>query len=437
MEETLIRLKNPSLSEREKELLQSAVVSAFSRQVNLSYLDPNANLQVQLLEIYRRSLLRSVKNIVSALTEGVIVNINGQLFVTEFVDGDRVNERAKKFQRVLHIYTKSPKTSQATIFRRNSSVIEKRVPVRDWRSTQRAKEEKQLRQRVALIPYKVWQEKQRKRKNEERNRLKLEIDRRRGLKAGNTGTEVKSSGQMLIDLINSVSERNGVVNPKEMASRINVNLNNGTPQPIIFIWGPPYEGQGQRGDSFSTDKPEKEMLDLILNFFKKAKETGVNILPILIYADTYGAEINGIPEDEVHEYYNEICEKLPKGIVAIPVSKLMSENSSRHEDFVKSLTSKKLDNPNRGEIQSARKIQVKLGRNPSSQEIEELARQYRLLRFIEGEMLTEGFHYGGVYYRNVIKLATAPDKRNDDPYEPRLPRFYIKGMPRAPWNKPR
>ena len=93
--------------------------------------------------------------------------------------------------------------------------------------------------------------------------------------------------------------------------------------------------------------------------------------------------------------------------------------------------------PNIEEIRSAKKIQFKLGRGATYQEAVRLASIYRASRLNEGWLLTDGFYLNGERIQDIIKLATAPNKEKDDPYEPGLPRFYVKNMIRAAWNKPR
>ena len=237
--------------------------------------------------------------------------------------------------------------------------------------------------------------------------------------------------ESIINKIKIISEKNSVRNIIEMKKRLLSNLDKNIPQPIIFIWGPPYENQGENKSSFSKDQPEFFMMKDIITTLKFLENTGLQIKPILIYADLYGTEINRIPQLEVDSYLEEIKLASPNNFTVTSISKIISQNN------VPNFYSTENSSPTIEEIRSAKKTQLKLGRGITYQEALKLALIYRASRLNEGQLLTNGFELDGVEVQDVIKLATAPNKEKDDPYEPALPRFYVKNMTRAAWNKPR
>lgn len=417
-------------------LSKSATVSAFQNQIDRGFITP----QVQFIEIWRRAKERGSDKILSLenqLTKGLVIGINGLKYIAEVNINCDVKIPIKKLSRTVNKSTKSPKTSRGTIYRRNSTTIERRVPAKNWADGQKAKEQTIFRQKVFLIPFNLWAKRQEELKQKFRKEEGQRIAVKRDSRVAKAMSQWKgeSTNELLVksimNLIESISEKNGIRNNDEMQRRLTNNLDNNLPQSLVFIWGPPYERQGITRNAFAKNQPEIKMLQDIVAVIDSLEKTVLQILPILIYADIYGAQINGISDIEVQNYLEDIKQNVPDRFCVIQYSEILNQNSNLERFILENVT------PNAAEIRSATKIQSKLGRNLSPAKASELALIYKKTRLYEGQLLTNGFTINGVTVDNIIKLATAPSKEKDDPYEPELPRFYVKNMIRAAWNKSR
>lgn len=271
--------------------------------------------------------------------------------------------------------------------------------------------------------------------DEERKRTRRDIKRRLETRwVGKSSVETDSATlqtEGILLLIKKLSERKGVANEEEMRERLRKNITSGIPQIILAIWGPPYEAQGYQ-DVFNTESPEERMATSILGVVEQLS-VGIETRLVILYADRYGTDINGIPLDQVEQYGRQIEARFRRKADFICWSELIEENRSEYDDTGNRFPEQMFE-PITEEINRAMIMQRKIGNSVTEDQARVLAMIYRRERIIEGEILQKGFLWRGNTYDDIIKLGTAPSRVNDDPYEQNLPRFYVSGMPRGAWN---
>lgn len=420
-------------------LYKRATQSVFESNFRKGFTNPVSFLELerrgrQLSKEYSRSKFEEI------LKQGIAVSFLGLDFIAQIGEEQDLRGGILKMLSRLTAKTTSPKRSRKTVYRRNSTVIERSRQPTNWRYGSKAEDQKLLQRTVNFTPLDQWLKVQ---DQESLSFKKNEQERIASKKNGVVARNIKQwkeleNGSLLnkkvsnsvLSTIIEISEKDGVRYIDNMRTRLINNFNKNIHQPVVFVWGPPYEEQGKKNNSFSKGQPEYKMLQDITNVLKNLEERGLQIKPILIYADLYGTKINGIPQVEVDKYFSEINKYSPNNFIITTISELIQQNNVR--DFFSDDSA-----PNIEEIRAAKKIQLKLGRGISYQEAFKLASIYRASRLNEGKLLTEGFDLNGERIDDVIKLATAPNKEKDDPYEPNLPRFYVKKMTRASWNTPR
>jgi len=237
-----------------------------------------------------------------------------------------------------------------------------------------------------------------------------------------------------LSLIRRISEKRGITDEIELTERIKTNIELGQPQTVLAIWGPPYEKQGYE-DVFGVESPEERMATGIISAVNQLQET-TEIKLVILYADYYGTDINGLSIGEVENYGQQIKARFEDVGKFISLSQLKDSNVARYNTVRNSLPAVVVE-PDEEEVRKATIMQYKLGFTATREQGVKLARAYRTERIIEGTILQEGFLWEGCSYSNIIKLGTAPSRTNDEPYEAQLSRFYVSGMPRAAWNMPR
>lgn len=256
------------------------------------------------------------------------------------------------------------------------------------------------------------------------------------LKAPNGTLTIPYVVTKIIDSFKRRSEKNGVTNEEELAKRLSRNFLKQKDQPFLFVWGPPYQRQEPNEKLFSSSSPEGILKTQIKAFLQKITTPGLQIKPILLYADSYGTTINGLPTTLVDNYGNALRAEFSSDALFVPWSKVKAENNTRYTQLQLDVASQFI--PSQKEIIQAANIAQTLGKILSPPEIILAAKQYGVERTIEGIMLSEGFNYRGNRIDGIIKLGTAPSReKNDDPYESTLPRIYLKNSMRAPWNRKR
>lgn len=417
-------------------IYQRATLSVFESNLRRGIDGPVTFLELerrgkQLSEEYSR------KEYANLLKDGIAIGVLGSNFVAQISEEVELKGGIIKWLSRLTAKTTSPKSGRKTVYRKDSTVIERSRQPDNWRTGSKAEEQKLLQRTVSFTPLEEWLENQSQNKKilkkEERDRIAMKRNSRvaKAMSQWENNSNNEYIARSVIQKVVQISEKNGVRNIDQLETMLMNNLNKGISQPIIFIWGPPYENQGKKQNSFIKGQPEYKMLLDIENVLDILEETGLQTKPILIYADLYGSQINGIPQAELINYLEEIVKNSPINFIITSISEILLQNNL--DNFYSSDDS----SPSIEETRSAKKIQLKLGRNISDKEAFLLASIYRTARLNEGRLLSEGFYLNGERIEDVIKLATASNKEKDDPYEPNLPRFYVKKMYRAAWNKPR
>jgi len=429
-----------------------AVLSAFQDQLEVGIEQPE--LQLKVVERRMRQLASeedgTFSQLLALLLQGLSIKFDSQDYVAQVdeLQTSPTGGLVKRLSRTVDKKTKNPKTSRGTVWRRNSAVQERRRLLPNWRSGSTAMLAAKRKSVVQLVPMEVWTAEKESNGSEDKDR-RLSLIREKQSKRNQKQALIaeyerrmqqeSSVEQQLADevmlLLADLTEKRGLANQAEFYKRVIKSIENEKPLPLLFVWGPPYEGQGNDQNLFEADTPEAKMADEIEAVIDKLCSIGLSIQPILLYADTYGTEINGLSEEEVLNYYQNIKERFAD-VGALRWSEVRACNQQRYDQLNK-LVDQQLVVPDKT-VANAELVQAKLGVTISRQTAIQLATLYIKERTIEGIMLNEGFMLGGQKVDNIVKLGTAPTRfRNDEPYEEELPRIYIKNMTRAAWNTAR
>ncbi len=436
-------------------IYERAVISAFQPQIEQGLSQPVA--QLKSIERRMRNLSErtqepspSLESLITSLVSGIVVQIGPEQFVAQLTE---LEDKAKaglmkRLARTVDKKTRNPKTSRGTIWRRNSTVKERRRISPEWASGSTARTEARRMSRVSLTPYQLWQTKQEqvkiierqeaieriRGKKEKRNYKKLEEQEfQRRLELQQTPEELLAT--VFVEKLKEMCEKNGIACENELFVRVVDSLKRNQAVPILFIWGPPYEGQSTDENLFDFPTPEAKMSDEIEDTLNSLNDI-LPIQPILLFADTYGTEINGMDRGDVNQYFSSLQQRFLEQAAVLSWSQVINSNGDRYDQLKRQITGQVI--VSQENVENAKIIQNKLGQSINNDTAEQLAILYKTERLTEAQLLTEGFRIGEVEIRNIIKLATAPNRqRNDEPYERDLPRFYVKNMTRAAWNKPR
>lgn len=415
-------------------ILQSALVSSFMNGGVMETSVPFKRVERRMRKRVQKGTGLKTTEVESALKDGVPLLLSGMRYIA-FLGTEKSLSRGavKALSRNIDKKTNSPKKTRGTVYRRNSTVVERRRQNSKWRTGQAAINEKRRSRDVLITPYEKWKIGEADKLIRIKQENKETIDKKRVRRALKK-QELPSEITIFIDMLSKITESNGIANGDELKRRLTENIRNSKPLPIFFIWGPPYVGQGEQNIFLETTSPERIMATWVEDVLGTLKQAGISIRPFLLYADVYGKVINGIPEKQVDSYGQTLKTRFEEVADFIPWSELIQENSIRYKQ-IKQTTKTEVSAQ---DIERATAVQRKLGRIITPDTAFQLALQYKIERLVEGALLYEGCRWSGERIENIIKLGTAASrKRNDEPYEQNLPRFYIKNMPRAPWSKSR
>lgn len=437
-----------------KETLYSrSVLSAFQDQLDLGVSQPE--LQLKAIERRMRQLVSDEDGTFSQLSglllQGILVRFEGQDYVAQVDELQTLptGGLVKKLSRSVDKKTRNPKTSRGTVWRRNSAVKERRRLLPNWKSGSTAILAAKRNSIVQLVPLELWTaEKEAEQKKDQVQRVSVIREKQvkrnqkqillaeyeRVLQQEKSQAE-KLADEIIISLTN-LAEKRGLANPEELYRRLVRSIESKKPLPLLFVWGPPYEGQGCDNNLFNTDTPEAKMADEIETVMQELSLMGLDVQPILLYADTYGTDINGLSQQEVTSYYQSLQKRFAKVSLVMSWSEVKVCNQQRYKQLAELVEQQEITSEKT--INNAKIVQDKLGVIISRQTAIQLASLYIKERSIEGTMLNEGFMFRGQKIEDIIKLGTAPTRfANDEPYESDLPRIYIKNMTRAAWNTAR
>ncbi len=281
---------------------------------------------------------------------------------------------------------------------------------------------------VGIVVYDEDRQRQKKRE-EAKKRLEIRWVGKSSVERDPIAIQVKK----VFSFIKKISEKKGLTNGDELLNRFRLNIEIGQPQTVLVVWGPPYENQGCQ-NVFEYKSPEEDMARNIINVVSQL-DVIVQTRLIILYADYYGTDINGIPSSVVENYGRQIKSYFKSIGELISWAELKKQNLDVYKNLRDNLPVTYVLSPE--EVSRAIFIQRKLGNVVTDSQARRIAMMYRRERTIEGTMLLEGFNWEGNRYNYIIKLGTAPNRLNDELYEPELPRFYVSGMPRAAWNRSR
>ena len=438
-------------------IYERAIISTFQGQVEQGLELPTAQLKTierraQVISEQSDEKRPSFEALIKVLTEGLLVQIGIDQYVAQLTElqieaqGGLVNRLSRQVDKK----TKNPKSSRGTVWRRNSTVKERRRLSPEWLDGSTARTESKRKSKVELTPYSIWVSKQEKAKSLERKqeleqiqgkqekrnyKRLLELEFQKRMETEQTREELLAG--KLLEKLRSITERNGIAESGELFQRVVCSLTENLPLPILFVWGPPYEGQADDDELFTSETPESKMTADIEEILCAVRDVGVRLEPILLFADVYGSEINGMGQQSIDQYFCQLKARFSDEAAVLSWSQVRESNWTRYNELKTQFALQQNEVSDESAL-NASMIQLKLGRKITFPEAQKLALLYKIERLTEGKMLTEGFQIGDTKVKNIIKLATAPSRqRNDDPYEPELPRFYVKNMARAAWNKPR
>ncbi len=436
-------------------IYERAVASVLQTQVDQGIDEPRTQLKTierRMRVLQEEDEKPSISALVAILTQGLMIKINYQEYVAELSALLTKPERGliKRLSRTVDKKTKNPKTSQGTIWRRNSVVQERRRQSPNWSNGTTAQREAAAKSIVSLVPLDIWlgQKSQAgKTSNDNKKSVIQEKRTQRGYKKALEAEFIKRMEKEqnfeewctseLMEKLSLMTERQGVAQQNELSQRVLTCIKNNQPIPIIFVWGPPYEGQGQQDIFSSKNSPESRMANEIEATISNLGSVGVQLQPILLYADVYGTEINQISSQEVNTYFSRLKERFSTFAIPLSWSEVRENNFEQYSTY-KTNFIESISDVSDESVRNSMMIQEKLGRSLTLPRARELALKYKIERLTEGKILNEGFIIDSLEYKNLIKMGTAPSReKNDEPYEPNLPRFYIKNMTRASWNKPR
>lgn len=191
--------------------------------------------------------------------------------------------------------------------------------------------------------------------------------------------------------------------------------------PLLFFspWGPPYERYKQRSSQIREADPEIATLRELNEIFSFFCREGYKLEFLLMPTDSYGTEINPLPQDFVREYYLEV-ERAASAILDKSTTLTVKAWSTIREERKPRYAELRLDAERNfsvyvkeGDFERAKKAATVYRGDP---------RAYCLERIVEGKLIAE------VY--DPIKISLA--RRQKDVLDGPLKRLYIV-QNRTPW----
>ncbi|MBS1266942.1 MAG: hypothetical protein MAG795_00911 [Candidatus Woesearchaeota archaeon] len=184
---------------------------------------------------------------------------------------------------------------------------------------------------------------------------------------------------------------------------------------LFTPWGPKYtylETGTQLG------QPEKQTLQELSEFVTFLKENGYNPQLNVMFADTYGTDINGLPKKEVLDYFNNLDAQIQNidSVQGVWWSEL--KDCERYWDLKSSVESNFFDYISKDEFRENVRTAIKFGGGIES------ARTYSIERIVEGMLIEE-------MYKPIKVSLVKPEK---DVLDGPLARIYIIEN-RKPWMK--
>jgi hypothetical protein len=187
---------------------------------------------------------------------------------------------------------------------------------------------------------------------------------------------------------------------------------------LFSPWGPRYNRDSPR---IERNDPEIATLKEIRTIFDRFEENGYKIDYLLMPADTYGTEVNGLSKEFVSDYFKWLEEWAYQelGNVEVkPWSVIRDEQRKRYDELSSEINQNFSDWIKEGEYRNA----VKVARVFNPERAEQSARKYCIERLVEGIIISE------VY--DPIKLSLV--RKEKDSLDGPLKRIYII-QNRAPW----
>lgn len=197
--------------------------------------------------------------------------------------------------------------------------------------------------------------------------------------------------------------------PEEIMRRIYSARLNGIPLPLFIPWG--YRPTGE-------PSIEYKVLDRIQQYAEMFKKRRIPVEPLIMPADLYATEINGVDQNQVNGYFSFITEEAKiRGFKVIPWSRIRRENETQYQNDVSNLSENiirgLLENPvvDKTLEAAAKRVTVK-----SNQAIRLSAFAYLRERICEANIIEKRYQ--------PIKLSLV-GKNKDNGVDRNLPRLYI------------
>src|SRR3989344_4689176 len=157
-------------------IYERAVISAFQQQVDKG--GESFSLQLKSIERRARTIAEreadkvNLNSLIGTLIQGLVVQLGQEQFVAQLTElkTSPGGGLIKRLNREVDKKTKNPKTSRGTVWRRNSTVQERRRQLPNWRNGTSAQTEARRLSRVELVPYEIWLGKRRQAETQKRQR---------------------------------------------------------------------------------------------------------------------------------------------------------------------------------------------------------------------------------------------------------------------------
>ncbi len=211
--------------------------------------------------------------------------------------------------------------------------------------------------------------------------------------------------------------------PDKILERLVETRVNRRPLILFSPWGPRY---GTRRSEITEDDPELKTLrevSCVIQFFNGE---GYEIEYLLMPADAYGTEVNGLPKTFVSDYFKWLKQAAEKiiGVNCRLIVKPWSEIRMENKDSYEKLAAETGGNLSQKMPEGEYKRSVEVARKFNPENPEENARKYCIERIVEAKIVETCF--------NPIKMSLV--RKEKDTLDGELKRIYIlpEGL-RAPW----
>ncbi|MBT3406323.1 hypothetical protein HN419_04085 [Candidatus Woesearchaeota archaeon] len=209
-------------------------------------------------------------------------------------------------------------------------------------------------------------------------------------------------------------------NPEEIVVKLWEKFVSGDELFLFTPWGPRY-GYETRGTEIKENDAETKALEELAEVTKGIRDTGMNVTNLLMYADLYGTDVNGLPVNVVRAY-GQSLKQTAVDRLQDPLVKPWSVIRSGAQDMYDALCAQVSEMFGTYVSEGTFEKMVKVGErfNPGSGR--ESSRKYCIERVVEARMID-------LLYDPIKASMVIPEK---DELDGSLKRVYVINN-RAPW----